>query len=329
MVTLSLIVVGVACAAANSSRGGAVPRFSAQQARSFWTPARMRAARPAEVQLTGRSRRGTLLSAGTGTGTGAGGGVGSGRGKPRRIAPLAPRRGASASSATEAVVDPTAPLVRQNGVVFFEDFLFLERCSGTSVSAPNFSVVFTAAHCIDSGGPRGHGYRSRWIFIPGYRYGQRPFGVFPAKWLDTTKGWVTTGSENFDVGAAVVGRNEKGQRLADAVGAAGISWGLKANRLFDVHGYSAERPYDGETQQLCAQTGFLGHDPASFRHAGPLNLGVECEVTGGSSGGGWTIAGNILNSVTDYGYPVDATTNFGAYFGEEVARLYRRAAGVK
>jgi hypothetical protein len=165
--------------------------------------------------------------------------------------------------------------------------------------------------------------------VPGYRYGQRPFGVFPAKWLDTTKGWITTGSENFDVGAAVVGRNEKGQRLADAVGAAGIGWGLKANQAFDVHGYPAEQPYDGETQQLCSQTPFLGHDSSSFRHAGPLNLAVDCDVNGGSSGGGWTIAGNILNSVTDYGYPTDEATDYGAYFGKEVARLYKRAARVK
>lgn len=276
-------------------------------------------AKPVEVRPDSHGGPGALFSSQAGDRTG---------GAPRRIPPLAPRAGASAS-ATETVPDPTAPLVRQNGVIFFEDFFFLDRCSGTSVSAPNFSVVFTAAHCIDSGGPRGHGYRSRWVFVPGYRYGQRPYGVFPAKWLDTTKGWVTTGSENFDVGAAVVGRNEKGQRLADAVGAAGIGWGLKANQVFDVHGYPVEQPFDGETQQLCSQTPFLGHDPASFRHAGPLNLAIDCDVTGGASGGGWTIAGNILNSVTNYGYPSDEATDYGAYFGKEVARLYRRAARVK
>ena len=164
---------------------------------------------------------------------------------------------------------------------------------------------------------------------PAIATGSGPYGVFPAKWLDTTKGWVTTGSENFDVGAAVVGRNEKGQRLADAVGAAGIAWNQKANQDFEVHGYPAAPPYDGETQKLCTQTPFLGHDPASFRHAGPLNLAVDCDVTGGSSGGGWTIAGNLLNSVTNYGYPTDPVTNFGAYFGKEVARLYKRAARVK
>jgi hypothetical protein len=242
---------------------------------------------------------------------------------------VAPRTGASASSTFDEVGDPTAVGSRQNGVIFFEIDGQLARCSGTSVNAPNFSVVFTAGHCIDGGGEfGGHVHVGRWVFVPGYRFGQRPFGVFPAKWLDTTRQYPLTGSENFDVGAAVVMRNESGQRLADAVGGAGIAWGLKTNQVFDVHGYPVGPPFDGETQRLCAQTPFLGHDPMSFVSEGPLNLAVDCNVTGGASGGGWTIAGGLLNGVTDYGYPDDSATDFGAYFGKEVARLYERAGSV-
>jgi V8-like Glu-specific endopeptidase len=241
---------------------------------------------------------------------------------------MAPPAGASTSSTFDEVTDPTASELRQNGVIFFEVHGGLARCSGTSVNAPNFSVVFTAAHCINSGGPRGQWYTGHWVFVPGYRYGQRPFGVFPAKWLDTTRQWRSTGSENFDVGAAAVMRSEHGQRLADAVGGTGIAWGLKADQVFDVHGYPAAPPFDGETQRLCSQTPFLGHDPSSFLSSGPLNLAVDCDVTGGASGGGWTIHGGVLNSVTNYGYPEDPATDFGAYFGREVGRLYVRAGGV-
>jgi V8-like Glu-specific endopeptidase len=227
------------------------------------------------------------------------------------------------------VADPTTAESRQNGVIFFAVEGSLARCSGTSVNAPNFSVVITAGHCINSGGPGGRWYRGPWVFVPGYRYGQRPFGVFAATWLDTTRRWLSTGSENFDVGAAVVARNEHGERLADAVGGTGIAWGLKADQVFDVHGYPAAPPFDGETQHLCAQTPFLGHDLQSFLSDGPLNLAVECNVTGGASGGGWTIRGGVLNSVTNYGYGDDPTTDFGAYFGKEVARLYGRAGQLK
>jgi V8-like Glu-specific endopeptidase len=227
------------------------------------------------------------------------------------------------------VPDPTAEATRQNGAIFVVLPFGLARCSGTSVNAPNYSVVFTAGHCVNSGGTHGQWLAGRWVFVPGYRYGQRPFGVFPAKWIDTTRRWLSTGSENFDVGAAVVTRNEHGELLAKAVGGAGIAWGLKARQVFDVHGYPAAPPFDGETQRVCTQTPFLGHDARSFLSPGPLNLAVDCNVTGGASGGGWTIAGGLLNSVTNYGYPDDPVTDFGAYFGKEVGRLFSRAGSVK
>jgi V8-like Glu-specific endopeptidase len=310
------VVPSLAAAAPRAARVAIAPS-TAQQIRSFWTPARMRAAKPLEVRpATG--------SAGAPAGRG-----GSEGGTPRRIQPAPPSASASASSTFDQVADPAAAGLCQNGVIFFEIDGDLARCSGTSVNAPNRSVVITAGHCIDGGEFGGHAHIGRWVFVPGYRFGQRPFGIFPAKWLDTTRGWGSDGGENFDVGAAVVARNESGQRLGAAVGGAGIAWNLKANQVFDVHGYPVAPPFDGETQRLCAQTPFLGHDPTSFVSSGPLNLAVDCNVTGGASGGGWTIAGNLLNGVTDYGYPDDPATDFGAYFGKEVARLYKRAGAVR
>ncbi len=249
---------------------------------------------------------------------------------PHVSPPSSPAGAATASSQFEAVPDPTAVDTRVNGAIFIETPFGLDRCSGTSVNAPNYSVVFTAGHCVNSGGPRGRWLAFRWVFVPGYRYGQRPFGVFPARWIDTTEQWRRTGSENFDVGAAVVTRNGRGELLGKAVGGTGIAWGLKARQVFDVHGYPAAPPFDGETQRLCAQTPFLGHDTHSFFSPGPLNLAVDCNVTGGASGGGWTIrGGKILNSVTNYGYSDDEATDFGAYFGKEVARLFHRAGNLR
>jgi V8-like Glu-specific endopeptidase len=309
--------LGASPAAMAAVPGATTAPVSAQDAARFWTPARMRQAEPLDVH-PGERFQAPVASPGDADGI-----------APRRIGPLASEIGASASSEFDQVADPTTPAFRQSGAIFFEVEGSLARCSGTSVNAGNFSVVFTAGHCVNSGGPGGRWYRGHWVFVPGYRYGQRPFGVFPAKWLDTTFQWRASGSENFDVGAAVVGRNAKGQRLGKAVGGTGIAWGLPAKQVFDVHGYPAAPPFNGETQRLCPQTPFLGHDPSSFLFGGPLNLAVDCDVTGGASGGGWTIRRNVLNSVTNYGYPDDRATDFGAYFGKEVARLYGRAARVK
>ncbi len=301
----------------------------------FWTPARMKRAQPLSVQLAGGSQveRSAAASASP-----------SARAlheTPYRTPPRAPaaaRRGvaasdpaARASSTFQTVAEPTLPGNSQNGAVFIVlgHGEGLARCSGTSVNAPNLSVVITAGHCVNSGGPGGEWYDHKWVFVPGYHNGERPFGVFAAKWIGSTRQWIGSADENYDVGAAVVSRNERGQRLAAAAGADGIAWGLAPGQLFDVHGYPVAAPFDGSTQQLCLQTPYEGHDIASFFWPGPLNLAVQCNVTGGASGGGWTIPGGQLNSITTYGYRSDPATDFGPYFGKAVGRLFGRAARVR
>ncbi|MGN6274545.1 MAG: trypsin-like serine peptidase [Solirubrobacterales bacterium] len=281
-----------------------------QQALRYWTPARMRAAKPMEG-----SPPSLHLSRGAEP-----------DGRPGAVMATA----ATASGVTfDEVAYPTSEELRRNGVVFFLVDGIPARCSGTSVNAPNRSVVFTAGHCVFNRFSNHHWYDRLWVFVPGFRFGQRPFGVFPATHLDATKLWMSEESEDADVGAAVVGRNERGQSLEAAVGGDGIAWNQPARQVFDVHGYPAGPPFDGETQRLCSQTPFLAHDALSYLMKGPLNLAVSCNVTGGASGGGWTIGGDTLNSVTDYAYPRDPATDYGSYFGQEVARLYGRVARLR
>lgn len=305
---LFIFMLLFAFGAGTAGAGVWVKGRAGREAASFWTSARMRAAEPLEVEARGKHSRG----------------------EGKRAAAVASRVGEFGSDFVE-VPDPTAPGFRIHGAIFVDlGFFGYGRCSGTAVRSPNHSVVFTAGHCIHSGSSFGRWYRSRAAFIPAYRYGQRPFGIFPVRWLDTTKQWRSSGSENFDVGAMVVGPNERGQSLTEAVGGAGIAWSLKPKQDFDVHGYPAEPPFDGETQRLCGATPFLGHDPNSFAEPGPLNLAVTCELNGGASGGGWMIeGGKTLNGVTDYGYFDETSPAYGAYFGKEVARLYGRAAAVR
>jgi len=280
----------------------AAPAMSAQQALRFWTPARMRQARPLEASPP------------------EGGGLAG--------ASAAPAPGTAQDSDFAPVADPTAPGFRQNGAIFIvlPHGSGFGRCSGTAVNSPNRSVVITAGHCVNE---FGHWFNQDWVFVPGFHDGVRPFGVFVAKWLGATARWVGGGSENADVGAAVVSRNERGQTLGAAVGGDQIAFGLSPSQVFDVHGYPVAPPFDGASQRLCAGTPFLGHDLISFLQPGPLNLALTCEVTGGASGGGWTIHGDVLNGVTNYGYGDDPSTDFGSYFGGAVRDLYERAARVR
>jgi hypothetical protein len=318
LVLASLLMAMTVLGTTPSARGAATwtaspAAASERQALRFWTPERMRRARPLEVPKPeggGLARASGAASAGD--------------------AARGLEADAQARSEFAAVPDPTAPGFRQNGVIFIvlPGGLGFGRCSGTSVNSPNRSVVITAGHCVNEGG-QGHWFNQDWIFVPGYHDGVRPYGAFVAKWLGATAPWIAGGSENGDVGAAVVSRNEHGQRLGAAVGGDGIAWNLSPSQVFDIHGYPVERPFDGATQRLCPGTPFLGHDLASFFWPGPLNLALSCDVTGGASGGGWTIHGNVLNSVTNYGYGDDRTTDFGAYFGGAVKALYERAARVR
>lgn len=274
------------------------------QARRFWTPERMKEAQALPIHLPGNAQ----LADGT----------------PGSSPP--PALPGESVIPTETITDPTASGVSQNGVVFVVGrFGTLGRCSGTSVNAPSFSLVITAGHCVHEGR---HWMGTKWVFVPGYHHGERPFGTFVAKWLGSTPQWIKSENSNYDVGAAVVSRNERGQRLADAVGADDIAWNLPRKQVFDIYGYPVAEPFDGATLQHCAQTPYEGHAFFSLLTPGPLNLAVHCEISPGASGGGWVISGNVLNGVTADGYPED-DTNYGPYFGQEVAKLYARAAKVK
>lgn len=305
------LFVALACIAMLASATGSAQAASTsttatmtpQQALRFWTPARMRQARPLEASAP------------------QGGGVAG-------ASAAANPDGGAQSSDFAPVPDPTAPGLRENGAIFIvlPHGGGFGRCSGTAVDSPNRSVVVTAGHCVNE---FGHWFNQDWVFVPGFHDGVRPFGIFVAKWLGATSRWVEGGSENADVGAAVVSRNERGQTLGAAVGGDEIAFGLSPNQVFDVHGYPVAPPFDGSSQRLCAGTPFLGHDLISFLQPGPLNLALTCEVTGGASGGGWTIRGNVLNGVTNYGYGDDPTTDFGSYFGSDVRDLYNRAARVR
>jgi hypothetical protein len=54
-------------------------------------------------------------------------------------------------------------------------------------------------------------------------------------------------------------------------------------------------------------------------------MGIDCDMTGGSSGGGW-IAGGSLVSVNSYGYATLPNVMFGPYQGSVAQGLYTPAA---
>lgn len=307
-----LAAVAVLPAGANA----AAADQSAKEIRSFWTPERMASAIPGDALLRDvkASPAGDLLD-----------GLGLGMAEEARGNPGATR-----------VRNPSGRAFRMHGKVFFRDGGVSFVCSGTSVRAATQSLVVTAGHCTYS---RSGGYVTNFMFVPAYDNGQAPFGEFTARSIRTTQGWQGSEDIRYDVGMATVGR-AKGKTLAAAVGTRGITFGKSRNQRFRAVGYPAADPYDGERMYLCNSPA----EGADNMQRSPKPTRIDCDMTGGSSGGGWVIGKARrakVNSVVSYGYecvgalpivifPLPPTCDnpqagklFGPYFGSQVRSLYR------
>jgi V8-like Glu-specific endopeptidase len=232
--------------------------------------------------------------------------------------PPAPGPGASSSSSTlspkaQQIVDPTKYPYRTQGKLFFRSGGGAYVCSATVVDTPSKRVIFTAGHCEYDAGV----WSTHVEFVPGYHNGVRPYGKFVATKLYSTAGWVNNENFSYDVSVAVMGGT---QPVANVVGARGIKWNLPRQQQFVSFGYPAGSPYNGETLWSCPSA-FRGLDPDTYN---PQTQWITCNMTGGSSGGGWIVQGAYLNSVNSYGYIGVNNRMYGPYFGDVVASLYNK-----
>jgi len=201
-------------------------------------------------------------------------------------------------------------------------------CSGTVVRSNSHTAVLTAGHCVDD--PEfGGGFATNWSFVPGYRSGARPYGEWPATRLSTTGAWQSAADVRQDLGVALVARDAEGRGIEDAIGARPIAFNLARAQTFAAFGYPQEASlfnptFDGERLYRCS-SGVTGSDsPAGD---GPTTLEIDCDMTAGSSGGGWVNAQGEVNGLTSYGYSGDFSHLYSPYFGAEAQSFYERASG--
>jgi len=252
----------------------------------YWTRERMRNAHPANRVLSGT------------------------------FAPAAKRPPKAAAS--QPVPPPyTSQPTSTNGKVFFTEGGVNYVCSGTALLSGNKSVVWTAGHCVNDGAGT---FVTNWAFVPAYLDGGAPYGTWTARTLLTTSGWNNSGDFSYDNGAAVVSLNG-GRALTDVVGGVNPTFNYPRNQTYVSHGYPAAPPFNGQRLYTC--TSPLRYDDTS---ANPPTMGIDCDMTGGSSGGGWTVNGS-LESVNSYGYSSLKNVMFGPYQGTVSQSLYTQAAG--
>ena len=259
----------------------------------YWTAERMRTARPA------RRERKPLGKPGS-----AGGGK------------------KASGAATEVPAPYTTFPTSTNGKVFFTDHGVNYVCSGTATSSANESVVWTAGHCVNEGGDgvTPGAFHTNWIFVPAYRDNTRPYGSWAARTLNTTSGWRDQSEFSYDLGAAAVSPSGGGSTLTDTAGGRSLAFNDNRDQRYNAFGYPAASPFNGQRLWSCDSPLYMSD------RGSPQPMGIQCNMTGGSSGGGWVATDGRVHSVNSYGYSSLRNVMFGPYQGTVAQQLFTTAS---
>jgi hypothetical protein len=318
---VATVVLVVAAGSAASPQGPGKPDHAAVVA--YWTADRVARAVPREVSP---DRKPSFAAQGKPASGPGGGGGGSG--------------GGSSTTVTGASWTGGGKVKATTGKVLFtmDDVDYV--CSGSVVqdSSSTTSLILTAGHCVFD--ESGSGFATNWMFVPNYEDGGSittnpdgshdfscdtvPYGCWTATALVTTTAWANGGGSlagfKNDYAFAVVGpgghTGESDQLDAD-VGAYTIAFNVAHPTQVYSFGYPHASPYDGQKLIYCA-----GNDIADV-WGGTGDFGLNCNMTGGSSGGPWFVnfgssgATGALNSVNSFKYTTGKYTKymFGPYFG--------------
>ena len=208
---------------------------------------------------------------------------------------------------------------KQNGKVFFTMGGANYVCSGTATGASaGVNLVWTAGHCVTDGPGKD---ATNFMFVPGYYKGQEPNGRWAFTILDSTPGWEAQANDRwrYDVGAArVVNTTNASATFEASIGTRPIAFGVDpTGKRLVSYGYPASGKFSGQLQYACASP-FRRWDVVTLLD--PMQ--ISCDMTGGSSGGGWVLdsdgdrvgdPGEPLVSVNSYGYNSEKTTMYGPY----------------
>jgi V8-like Glu-specific endopeptidase len=217
--------------------------------------------------------------------------------------------------------DGTVPATTM-GKVFFHDTTDGKdhSCSATVINSEGRNLLWTAGHCVHHG--QGGSWHTNWVFYPHYQDGPDwTYGVWHASWLATKTKWMDNSDFRYDVGAALVHPNGYGQNIMDVTGGQWLAW--NQSKYQDVHSFGYPKSnywwepfFDGEKLIYCHSGSWeAGSD-----------VGMNCNMVGGSSGGAWLIWFDgwtgYVNGVNSYGIGDDNMEMYSPYFGSAVESLY-------
>jgi V8-like Glu-specific endopeptidase len=211
------------------------------------------------------------------------------------------------------------PAAARVGALFLHDASGNHFCTASVVASPGRDLLVTAAHCIN-GGPHG-GARSDIVFIPGYRDGKAPYGIWTPARLVVAKGWASAADPDLDVGFVVL-RPYRGRAIQQVLGADTLTFNPGYRNLVRVTGYPASRD-----RPITCQNWTTRESATQLR--------FDCYgFTGGTSGSPWitgfnpaTGTGRIVGVIGGYQQGGNtAGISYSAYLGNAIKQLYRQAS---
>jgi V8-like Glu-specific endopeptidase len=221
-----------------------------------------------------------------------------------------------AGTTRTAKATPSNSLV---GAVFTHNADGDHFCTASVVDSAGQNLIITAAHCVYD--PIA-GQRSDLVFIPGYRNGDTPNGVWPLFSITVDPSWSESGNEDLDVAFAIV-KPQNGRQVQQVLGGNSLGVNKGYQLPVKVTGY----PSSGDVPITCAN---MTTEQSSTQ------LRIDCpDYTGGTSGSPWvtdldpaTHTGTVVGVIGGYQQGGDSPDiSYSSYFGDQVQELYDRATG--
>jgi V8-like Glu-specific endopeptidase len=308
---------------------------SPQQALSaYWTPARMRAAKPVDdASFLGSAAQRFQLSLDARQKAAQAQGAGGAQPTPGPALTVDPSRNGHVAAtakplATAAAYNPNfnywQPTAYTNGKVFFNMAGGSYQCSATIVNSDGQDTVWTAGHCVNqgSGGP----WATNWTFVPAYDddlANPAPYGYWYASQLWSRNAWINSSDFTQDMGVAIMAPRN-GWKIVAYFGGQGFRANAGKNVWENTFGYPAEGPFDGGNLEEC----WGNTSPeSSFLWWSSDTLKISCDMTRGESGGpwlnGWDGNWGYLNGVNSrIDRIVGPTVTYSPYFDDDALSLY-------
>jgi V8-like Glu-specific endopeptidase/chitinase len=183
-------------------------------------------------------------------------------------------------------------------------------CSA-SIGQPN-NFVWTAGHCCYHSETKQ--FVEQFTFVPQYFAGTAPLGTYYAVAVHVPATYLMEDRVEVDYGIAIFE-----QALPAEFGSFSLIVDLDpANTTYIAYGYPAAAPFDGEYINQCESLGCI-RDP----NPSPETVGMDCNSTGGSSGGPWLVHNNTqIGGVVSYGITDQPGIQFSPYFDNETVGFY-------